>query len=545
MAITSHADEDLLPGITSAAQSTTLTPIVASADATLDHKNVANALDPMSKNGPLPSAFPVATATVSRKHYSRLLPAVNKICDVVQHDKLIEQQMAANFPRPIAMNPLTSASDLPMEPSQESPSPSRKPRARGEDAEARKKGIQTMRKLGSCIRCRMLRKPCSETTPCFTCRAIDSPRSWKGFRCLRAKLVDLSQGYMLGLYQTFCVHDINAAKSAMRFVPVPGKLLIKYFEDADPLMLRALGGSMYNCAIDVIGPSLSMVPIVQGATAQTMVVDDEANDVPAILEEYIQKHMTCFFEQEASPIVESAAVLAYNLSKDSKDALLKNAVELWMLTTMLADPTTLWKIAIPQNLPRGSFRFSPDEAAAGSTMDEQTDQQSFSLIYSQLQSSLERLLTKLSTHVLHKFERRLMRPASLNHFETFLMAIILINCVERHSWIFHSWTDESNADKWPLDHSPTALISQAEQVANVIAFMTKVRNLTSRITEDTTAGILKAEHPNDERYAKWFEERNITVDFLAQRQDAAFDAHNCRSLDLKYSAALLLPSQNA
>ncbi len=97
----------------------------------------------------------------------------------------------------------------------------------------------------------------------------------------------------------------------------------------------------------------------------------------------------------------------------------------------------------------------------------------------------------------------------------------------------------------PVFPSRTEAVSIAEHTTADLSAHGLMRDLTSRIIETTAGGVLQAEHPNDEKYAKWFEEIGVTIDLLARRrEEAVFDASDCRSLDLKYSATLLLPSQN-
>jgi hypothetical protein len=532
----SHINDLQIQATSASSRSASLRSIAASANASL-----ANAAIPKVPNF-IPSGSRV-TMTGTGQQASSWPPATTAVNETSYpgHDKqLIKQQLAPIYPRPIEKDPPQAAKDLPSESSQESSD--QKPKGRAQFTEARKKEIKKMRQIGSCIRCKMLKKPCSASTPCITCSAIDSPRTWKGFQCLRAKLVDLYQGYVVGLCQTISSQEINVLKSDLHVVHDPCKLSVRYFADADSIELGALISSMESSEI---GPSLSSVQNKHGPAAKTVILDNEMNDLPTIFEEYIQKESAHFFEQEVSPIVKSAAMRVHQYGQDSDDVLLKTVVDLWMLTTMISDPTKVWSILVLQDVPEGSCETNRSRAAAGTSINEQTDQQSYALLCSQLQRGLERLATKLSTHALNKFEQQLLRPVSLNQFEAFLIAIILINCVERHSWIFHKWTDQSKAEPRPLKDSPADMISQAEQVTNVIAFMITIRNLTPRITETTAGGVLQAEHPNDEKYAKWFEEIGATVDLLAQRREnAVFDLGDCRSLDLQYSATLLLPSHN-
>jgi hypothetical protein len=471
--------------------------------------------------------------------WMREIATVNETREVVHDRQLPKQQTPTTFPRPIAMNPHHCNDIVALGSSRKSSI--QKVKGRATYSQAKREHVKKMRAIGSCIRCKVLRKPCSENDPCATCGAIDSARAWKGFPCLRAKLVDMYQGYILGLSQALSSNDINSAKSSMPFVRGPTKLYVKYLENAAPLVLGALEGRSNGPAVD---PSLSTLSNGHDVLVKTIILDSETNNLPKIFEEYIQREAVHFSEQEVSPIIRSVAMLVYQFSQKSEDVLLHNVLDLWALTTMLSGPRTGWKISALQNLQQGSSDVGCGRAAGSFPINAQTHQQSHTFIYSQLQCGLEKLGTKLSTHAMNKLERRLMRPVLLDHFEVFLMAILLINCVERHSWIIHSWMNESKAVQWPLDKSAADLVAQAEQVTNVLAFMIKIRNVTPRITENTAGGILKAEYPNNDRYAKWFKQIGVTVDFLNQRQDAVFDASDCCSLDLKYSATLLFPAQN-
>jgi hypothetical protein len=472
--------------------------------------------------------------------WMRMIPTVNMTREVVHDRQLPKQQTPATFPRPIAMNPHHRNDIVALGSSRKSSI--QKVKGRATYSQAKKEHVKKMREIGSCIRCRILRKPCSETNPCVTCGAIDSARTWKGFPCLRAKLVDMYQGYMLGLGQALSSNDINSVKSKMRFIHGPIKLYVKYLEDADVLVLGGLEGRAISPAID---PSLSTLSNGHGVSIKTIILDGAANNLPKVFEEYIKKEAAHFSERETSPIIKSVAMLVHQFSQKSEDVLVRNVLDLWVLTTMLSSPTSEWKISALRNPQQSSSSVGYGRDAGSFPTNLQIDQQSHTLIYSQLQCGLEKLATKLSTHAMNQLERRLMRPVLIDQFEVFLMAILLINCIERHSWIFYSWMDESKAAQWPLDQSPADLIPQAEQVINVLAFMTKIRNLTPRITASTAGGILKADYPKNDKYAKWFEQIGVTVDFLNQRQDAVFDASRCSSLDLKYSATLLYPTPTA
>lgn len=483
------------------------------------------------------SLLPIAI-TQQPSDWMAVKSTINSHREAAPKGQLLQQRSLATFPRPIAMSPHTRTERPTSESSLDSWN--QKPKGRANFSEARKREIKKMREIGSCIRCKMLKKPCSTVTPCVTCGAIDSPRTWKGFPCLRVRLVDMYQGYMLGLNQTLSSRDIDAVKSSMRFVHGTGKLLIKYFADTDPIVLRALEGRTNSSATD---PTLSILSNGKSKVVKTIIVDNEANNLPKVLEEYMQKAATRFIEQEASPIIKGVVLRVYQLSRDSGETLSRNVIDLWLLTTMLADSMKRWTCQASQILTQGSARFYYVDGAASFPISTNTDQQSYDLILSQLQCGLERLATKLSTHAMNDFEKRLLRPVSVNQFETFLVAILLINCFERHLWTLHSWMEKPEPVQWPLDNSLASSIAQAEQVITVIAFMIRVRNLTPKITASNAGALLEAEHPHSEKYSQWFVEMGLTLRCLTQRQNAVFDADESISLDLKYSATSLLEPQ--
>jgi hypothetical protein len=452
-----------------------------------------------------------------------------------QHDEeLQEQEMAAAIPRRIAKKTKIDAHANLSESSHGSAGP--KPAKRRKFAPDRRKEVGNMRKLGACIRCKILRKTCSEGDPCVTCLAISSPRAWKELPCLRAKVVDLYQGYTLGLFQAVSFRDVNVAIPKNRLSPGAGQIVVSYPQDAQGFVLYASEGSMMRTDID---PSLS-----GGYTAKVFILDVGSNDLLTTFEKYVGKVKARLVEQETSPVIKSALLQALTLSQKPEEALLDKVVELWVATRMLSDPNLKWKISGPQKFKEGIPEFDHDKVRGRSTINEQIDPHSYALVISQLHSGVERLAIDLSKHVMHKFEQRIKRPVSTGQFETFLIAVLLINCVERHSWIFHNWTDQSKAAQWPLQQAPEDIIAQAEQFTGVVSFITKIRNLPPNV-EENAGGVLKVDHSKDDRFADWYEEIAVSGNFLKQRQAAVYDSRDFRSLDMKYSAALLLGREEA
>lgn len=102
---------------------------------------------------------------------------------------------ASTFPRPIAANPNTPQRELSAEFG--NGAKSSRPKVRGRFSAVRRKEVQEVRKRGACIRCRMLKKPCSGESPCSTCRNVESARLWKQ-PCIRTRIADELQLYSAG-----------------------------------------------------------------------------------------------------------------------------------------------------------------------------------------------------------------------------------------------------------------------------------------------------------------------------------------------------------
>lgn len=118
---------------------------------------------------------------------------------------------AATYPRAIAINP-----NGPRRGSSVDNAASQgeiRHKVRGRFTDSRREEVQKVRKMGACIRCRMLRKPvssvldqstfeadvweCSGESPCSTCAGIESARLWK-LPCTRARIADEVQLYSVG-----------------------------------------------------------------------------------------------------------------------------------------------------------------------------------------------------------------------------------------------------------------------------------------------------------------------------------------------------------
>jgi hypothetical protein len=447
-------------------------------------------------------------------------PTHETFVDLSPEQKQNGEQRAASFPRPIAINPNSTTPATGLMPDLAlSSKPVQKSNVRKRFDPDRRKEVQKLRKIGACIRCRTLKKPCSDTTPCFTCQSVEGPRLWKE-PCTRARLADSFSLYTVGLLGTLAYRDVSQIKATLQITASASSLELSHFDDFHiKLNIAALQGQRVSAAASMNGYS------------SVVLVDRESNDLPKKLEDYLEALAPALFGQEQSHFMKVTLKMAAELSASKQDLLLGKTLDLWTATQTLSDLHLSWRIATVQESASNSSR---------RPIDESTDAHSHALISGQLRGAIEKRAEQLSKFVMSKLEKRFIEPHKNNQFETFLIAIILLNCTERMTWLFRTWDNEQSAARWPLEKGPGAYTNQGDGFSDVLHMLLRVRTLIPRTTSRPDDGILRTtDKDSDETAIKWFEALSITDQFLQSRLAAQFDATDSRSLDGKYFAKVL------
>lgn len=382
--------------------------------------------------------------------------------------------------------------------------------------------MQRLRQIGACIRCRTLKKPCSKETPCLTCQSVEGPRLWKE-PCTRARLVDSFCLYAAGLLSTLAHRDVSQIKATLRFDSSADILELSHFDDFHiKISSVALQGQL-PAAVAMNGYPNTM-PVT--------LVDRESSELPKKLEEYLAAMAPTLFDREQFHFMKVSLKLAADLAATKHDQLLGKTLDLWTATQTLTDLHLSWKVAIVRESASNTYR---------APIDDSTSPASHTVISGQVQGALEKRAEQLSRLVMKQLENRLKEPHKNNQFETFLIAILLLNGAERMSWLFQSWNNAQSAARWPLERSPDTYATQGEGFSDILHMLLKVRTLIPRTTSGPDDGILRTfEKHKDETATKWFEAVGITKKFLEQRLAAQFDPADSRSLDGKYFGKVLV-----
>ncbi|TQS34319.1 hypothetical protein Golomagni_05302 [Golovinomyces magnicellulatus] len=402
-----------------------------------------------------------------------------------------------------------------------------KPKVRSRFSSSRRKEVQEVRKKGACIRCRMLKKPCSEGTPCNTCRNVESARLWKT-PCIRTRVADELEMYSSGLHAVLAYHEINNMKSHCTFQPSTQQIELSHYPETS---IYATFNSLEGHDVSSDG---NIDPCLNESTGSNFlrILDYDNDDLASKLEIYSKRISNIFYEREPSPFMRTTLNFAKDLATAKKDCLLSRALELWSTVHILVDHEMSWKI-IEGIDPRIN-------AGQDFTIDQSCNTNVHRLICSQLSAVAESKASSLCKIVLNELERKLLQRSAAESFETFLVVLITFNCIEKTTWLFKSWEHESFKYRWPLDKTPRSIYSQGDKLADMLLMLLRMRNVPPKTYTRPEDGVLASDaNPVAQEYYK---KLNLTyVHVLSKQAGHVFDSANSRCYELRYCSRLLLP----
>jgi hypothetical protein len=198
---------------------------------------------------------------------------------------------------------------------------------------------------------------------------------------------------------------------------------------------------------------------------------------------------------------------------------------------------------------------------------------SYELIKGKLMAAVEKRAAALSKFVMNDIERRLLQRQQANPFETFLVAVVLLACVERMCWYFKSWEldpfrnldvkpdpttmdpettqalTESRADpqprpplnsKWPLDKPPAYFSQQGERFSDILHMLLKMRGVPPKLAPRPDNSVLTVwgEYPDDTT-KEWCDAVALTPELLEERASARFEGVELREWELKFISKII------
>ncbi|KAM0723024.1 hypothetical protein Q7P37_001222 [Cladosporium fusiforme] len=472
-----------------------------------------------------------------------------------------------------------------------------KSNARSRFTDTRRKEVQEIRKRGACMRCRMLKKPCSEGTPCGTCKKIDAARLWKG-TCLRTKLSEEFTLYSTSYFHSQAVDKVSNAVQTMTNTPLPGRMEIKLLPDSTLAM--TLSTKRYSSATTQgLGQRLQSNGVPHTNDVQDIVVLDDGmasqklsayatRDV--VIRECIENERSVFLQttlREATSLLEAEQAKSAPSNQKSEtrtnhispSVLLKNVIELWIETSFLVSKhhdgleirynSNMLASQDPQEVV-----WSDDGAQSSFTLP--LGSTSHQVVRAQLLAATETACHRLSKAVMNELERRLLQRQQVSAYATFISAVILLSCVERITAFYHSLGQSQFAGSgtegsvgmeqpcpqsdmrppsYPLSLSaPSALWPQGPHFARLLTTLLRMRALPPKTTRTVTNKLAVLQEPgmpvrlngvavreqqdeNTAKAARWLDLLNLDVDDLLTRRDGEISQPGW---DLRFVSAILL-----
>jgi len=332
-----------------------------------------------------------------------------------------------------------------------------------------------------------------------------------------------------------------------------------------------------------IDPTLTCPPPDQSKHTAFELIDQDKEDLGAILDSYIKHIGPSLFDAELSSFMRPTLLLAAQLTKEKLDPLLSRALDLWTTTQILVDPALQWNFFTTQNT-----IFLTEESGARQPILPTSEPLTCRLMTRQLLAQCEKRAAYYAKILMNDLERRLLlrQQAATQNFETFLTAVILLNCVERMCWHFYLWvaqgadvaeenvSDGSDRPNWPLETPPDEYVAKGERIAEVLAMILRMRGVPPHlcvgddgiIREQTEAqqsssllvpavnrvsneaeGAIDMESadafhmPQQSALTVWLEGVHMSADtLLAAQGSRAWDETNCRSWDMRWVSGLVL-----
>lgn len=421
--------------------------------------------------------------------------------------------------------------------------------ARARFSQSRRREVQEVRKIGACIRCRILRKNCGKGTPCDTCRKVLSPRVWKT-GCVRTKLHEMLDLYSAGVQVVLSQNRINLLKGQLKPFNNGTMIELTHFPEGFPHI-------SVPTLVALLGPSDSQAE-ARGSKEpyyQVIMIDQDVDDVPGRVEDYMRSALPLLIEREPSKFTRITLETAQREIEESDDEVLKKALELWGLVETI-DRERQWSILEKPGAKNEEERII-EESNGGNEAD------IYTMLCMQINAAAERRANKTSKDILSCMQRLLQDSKTKIGFNMFLTALILLNCVEKSTWAFKAWEQDHLRPGWPLEREPGAFTQQGSNLAGLLKMMLTIRKAIPRIERDTNGKLVVRDE--DEAVAKYFVSLDLDCTLphlhLSHPEDGSADLHwllddavetrqrglqfspaDSRSLEMAFCCHLLLPA---
>ncbi|KAI1383151.1 uncharacterized protein F4822DRAFT_94095 [Hypoxylon trugodes] len=382
----------------------------------------------------------------------------------------------------------------------------------------RRKEVQEVRRIGACIRCRILRKTCSNSTPCDACKKVLSPRVWHT-GCVRTRLSEYIDLYSAGVQAVMAQKRINRCKTTHHLENTGVTVEVSHFPETGPkAVFQVLNGTPKE-GDEILPDSLSRV----------VLLDSNSEDIPTKVEQYMRQALLELIRCEPSHYVRVTLETAVAVAGATNDELLQRSLELWGIVEMM-DRERQWTMLAKE----------PKDDAKGYWVKDDTDSEAYTNICMQLTAAAERKASAASKNLLGSIQRSLQDGKMKLGFPMFLTVMLFLNCMEKTTWAFKAWDEENLRPKWPLEKPPSHFTTQGQGLTELLKMLLNIRHILPKTVPTGPNSPIIADE-SDLTIQNYFHHLNVTPSYLHTRRDQNnFQPTDSRSLEFLFCAPLLL-----
>lgn len=416
--------------------------------------------------------------------------------------------------------------------------------ARSRFTPARRKEVQEVRKIGACIRCRILRKNCGKGNPCDTCRKVLAPRVWRT-GCVRTRLHEQLDLYSAGVQVVLSQNRINLLKDQLQLANNQGVIDVSHFPEVGKKITLATLEALLEPSAAQAEARNSKEPF-----RQAIMIDQDTEDIPGKIESYMRDVLPLFIEREPSKFSRVTLETAMALQAEQEDDLLRKALELWGLVESI-DRERQWTILekpAEQDI----------EPRWINEVQNENDADIYTMICMQLNAAAERKAKDTSKGLLSHMDRLLTDSKTKVGFKMFLTALIFLNCVEKSTWAFKAWEQDHLRPGWPLERDPSIFAQQGVNLASLLKMLLAIRKALPQTTRNADGKLIAQDQ--DPVLVDYFQKIDLECklylsllnllcllidvdDTIESRQKGSeFSPADSRSLELMFCSHLLLPN---
>ena len=364
---------------------------------------------------------------------------------------------------------------------------------------ARRKEVQEVRKIGACIRCRILRKNCGKGTPCDTCRKVLAPRVWRT-GCVRTRLHEQLDLYSAGVQVVLSQNRINLLKAQLEMMNDGSVIEVSHFPETGKYII------VLATLVALLEPSDTQAAARQSKEPfhQAIMIDQDAEDIPDKVERYMREVLHLFIEREPSKFMRITLDIAVQQLAEGEDDLLRKSLELWGLVECI-DRERQWNILEKPNIAEEEPRWIKEVRNAN-------DADIYTMICMQLNAAAERKANNTSKALLSGMHRVLQDSKIRIDFKKFLAALIFLNCVEKSTWAFKAWEQDHLRPGWPLERDPSVFTQQGGNLAGLLKMLLAIRKALPKTHRDNSGKLAALEQ--DPVIVNYFQSIDLDCELL-------------------------------